>query len=124
MRRTSQRGDGRIGTIIFFALLIAAGLAAWNVIPVYYDHYDFTDAVEEVCRTPRYKARHDKIIKDMLMQEVAERRMERWIGPDNFQIRSNDRSRTITLHYERPTKILPGWEKNFVFDYTADQPLL
>ena len=48
MRRMSERGEGRLGTFIFFALLAAIGLAAWNVVPVYYDHYDFTDAVEEI----------------------------------------------------------------------------
>ena len=124
MRRMRERGDGRIGTIFFFALLIAAGLAAWNVIPVYYDHYDFTDKVEEVCRTPRYKARTDEIIKGMLMKEVRERRLGEWIGPDSFKISTNERSRIIRLHYERKTKILPGWEKLFVFDYEADQPLI
>ena len=104
--------------------LIAGGLAAWNVIPVYYDHYDFTDVVEEVCRTPMYKARTDTIIKDMLMKEVRERRLGQWIGPDSFQISTNDRSRVIKLHYERKAKILPGWERLFVFDYEADQPLI
>ena len=47
MLRTSERGEGRMSTFIFFALLIAAGLAAWNLIPVYYAHYDFTDKASE-----------------------------------------------------------------------------
>ena len=65
MRRRNERGEGQVGVIIALALVVAVGLAAWNVIPVYYDHYDFTDAMEEICRTPKHKARNDKAIKDM-----------------------------------------------------------
>ena len=86
MRRMSERGDSRLGTLIFFALLFAVGLAAWNLIPVYYGHYDLTDAVEEICRTPVYKARTPQIIKDMLLKEVRNREMEKWVFPDSFQI--------------------------------------
>jgi hypothetical protein len=120
----SERGDTRVGTLIFFALLIAVGLAAWNVIPVYYAHYDFTDAVEEICRTPVYKARTPQVIKDMLMKEVRQREMEQWVGPQSFQISSSQRNRVIRLNYEREVDVLPGWKKVIKFEYTAEQPLL
>ena len=124
MRRTRELGEGKMGTFIFFGLIILGGLAAWNVIPVYYEHYDFTDVVEEICRTPVYKARNPEMIKSMLMKEVRNRRLGQWIGPDSFQISSNDRSRVIKLRYERKAKVLPGWERVFKFEYEADQPLI
>ena len=124
MRRTSEKGEGKLGTLILFALLFAVGLAAWNLIPVYYAHYDFTDAVEEVCRTPRYKARDQRAIRDMLIKEVRNRELEQWITPDSFQISTTDRNRRIHLYYERDVKVLPGWNKLIKFEYTAEQPLL
>jgi hypothetical protein len=124
MRRTSERGDTRVGTLIFFALLIAVGLAAWNVIPVYYVHYDFTDAMEEVCRTPLYKARTPQAIQEMLIKEVRKRELEQWITPDSFQISTTDRNRRIQLTYDREVTVLPGWKKVIKFDYTAEQPLI
>ena len=124
MRRMSERGDTRLGTLIFFALLAAVGLAAWNLIPVYYAHYDLTDAVEEICRTPVYKARTPQIIKDMLLKEVQNREMEQWVFPDSFQVSKTDRNRRIQLRYQREVKVLPGWTKVIKFDYTAEQPLL
>ena len=124
MRRMSERGDSRLGTLIFFALLIAVGLAAWNLIPVYYAHYDLTDAVEEICRTPVYKARTPQIIKDILLKEVRNREMEKWVFPDSFQVSNTDRNRRIQLTYEREVNVLPGWKKVIKFDYTAEQPLL
>jgi hypothetical protein len=124
MRRTSEKGEGKLGTFILFALLAAVGLAAWNLIPVYYAHYDFTDAVEEICRTPVYKARTPQAIRDMLIKEVRNRELEQWITPDSFQISRTDRNRRIHLYYEREVDVLPGWKKLIKFEYTAEQPLL
>ena len=128
MRRTSERGEGRMSAFIFFALLIAAGLAAWNLIPVYFAHYDFTDKVEEICRTPRYQLRRgqteEKALQDMLMKEVQNRRLTEWISPKSFRISTTDRSRQIQLTYDREVEVLPGWKRTFHFDYLADQPLL
>jgi hypothetical protein len=124
MHRMSERGDTRLGTLIFFALLIAVGLAAWNLIPVYYEHYDFTDAVEEICRTPVYKARTPQAIKDMLMKEVRQRELEQWVKPQSFQISRTDRNRTIRVNYDREVNVLPGWKKVIRFEYKAEQPLL
>jgi hypothetical protein len=128
MRRTSERGEGRMSAFIFFALLIAAGLAAWNLIPVYYAHYDFTDKVEEICRTPRYQLRRGvpehEAVMDMLMDEVKERRLTQWIKPDSFRIVSTEHSRQIFLNYDREVQILPGWSRVINFDYEADQPLI
>jgi hypothetical protein len=128
MLRRSERGEGRMSAFIFFALLIAAGLAAWNLIPVYYAHYDFTDKVEEICRTPRYQLRRgvppDKAIMDMLMKEVHERRLGEWVRPNSFRISETDHNRIIELKYTRPVTILPGWTRKFNFEYTADQPLI
>jgi len=128
MRRTSERGEGRMSSFIFFALLIAAGLAAWNLIPVYYAHYDFTDRVEEICRTPRYQLQRGRpeheAIKDLLMKEVRERRLGEWVKPNSFRISTTDHNRMIFLNYEREVEVLPGWRRTIKFDYTADQPLI
>ena len=113
-----------MGTLVALVLLVAVGLAAWNLIPVYYAHYDFTDAVEEICRTPRYKARTEEAIKDMLMKEVRQRGLEQWVGPNSFQISTSDRNRVINVEYEREVTIIPGWKKVIEFKYTAEQPLL
>jgi hypothetical protein len=124
MRRTSERGDGKMGGLIFLVVVAAVGLAAWNVGPAYFDHYDFTDKVNEICRTPRYKVRGDDGIMKMLTDEVAKRRLGQWIGPESFTVTTTDTNRTIQLYYEREVEVLPGWKKTLKFDFTADQPLL
>ncbi len=123
MRAETQRGEGKLRGLILLVLLLAVGLAAWNLVPVYFAHYDFTDKVNEICRTPKYKAGEDEILR-MLMREVRSRDLGQWIGPENFQVNTTDHNRTIKLYYERDVDVLPGWKKTIKFDYTADQPLL
>ena len=125
MGRKSERGEGKLGGLVLLVALIAGGLAAWHIIPVYYDHYDFVDKVNEICRTPRYKVRKgDEDIKKMLMDEVSKRRLNAWIGPESFAINTTDSSRQIELYYERECEVLPGFKKTFKFSFKADQPLI
>ena len=124
MQSRNQRGEGRMGSLIFLALLIAIAYAAWNVAPAYLAHYDFVDKVNEICRTPRYKAPDDDRIIEMLMKEVRNRRLDDWIRPNSFRISTTETSRRIILHYEREVQVLPGWKKRLKFDFQSDQPLV
>jgi hypothetical protein len=124
MRPRKERGEGQMGTIVFLVLAIAFGYAVWNVGPVYWDHYEFVDKVNEICRTPRYKAPTDERIMELLMKEVRERRIDTWITPRNFRISTTETSRRINLTYEREALVLPGWKKVFKFEFQADQPLV
>jgi hypothetical protein len=125
MGRKSERGDGKLGGLILLVVVLAVGLSAWNIVPVYFDHYDFVDKVNEICRTPVYKARQgDESIKKMLMDEVAKRRLGAWIGPESFAVTSSTSSRQIELYYEREVEVLPGFKKTFKFSFKADQPLI
>jgi hypothetical protein len=125
MRRTSEKGEGKLGGLVFLVVLVVGALAAWNVGPAYFDHYDFVDKVNEICRTPKYRVRggDDGVLK-MLMDEVTKRRLQTWIGPESFTINTTDYNRTIDLYYEREVEVLPGWKKTLHFSYKADQPLV
>jgi len=124
MRPLNQRGEGKAGTLVSLALFVAVGYAAWNLIPVYWAHYDFVDKVNEICRTPKYKARDDDVIVEMLMKEVRNRRLDDWIKRGSFKVSTTDTSRRIILAYEREVLVLPGWKRTLKFDFTSDQPLV
>ena len=126
MRRTAERGEGKLGGLILLVVVLAAGLAAWNVAPVYFAHYDYTDKVTEICRAPRHVTQRggDQTIMKMLMDEAKKRRLDQWIAPESFEISTTDHDRQIRLYYERDIEILPGWTRTFKFEYTADQPLI
>lgn len=123
MKRRSERGEGRLGGFIILVLVAALGLAAWNVGPMYYSHYDFQDKVNEICRLPHYRAKDDEVMR-LLMVDVRARGLDPWIGPDSFRITTSEHRRRIELYYEREVAVLPGWKRLFKFQYTAEQPLI
>jgi len=124
MDSRKERGEGKLGGFIFLGLIIALAWAAWNVAPVYFNEYDLQDKINEIGRTPRYRANTDEKVIDMLMKEVRERRLDTWIRRENFTVSTTETSRRIILRYERPAEVLPGWKRVFKFDFTSDQPLI
>ena len=126
MRRTRENGEGRMGGFILLIALVIGAIAAWNVAPAYFDHYDFVDKVTEVCRMPKYRFRGggDEAVVKLLMDEVTKRKLQQWIGPESFTVNTTDSYRTIDVYYEREVEILPGWKKTLHFSFKADQPLV
>jgi hypothetical protein len=124
MRANGERGAAQLSSILSLIAVIALALAGWNVGPLYFDHYDFQDKVNEICRTPKYKARTDEIVIDMVMKEVRERRLGEYIGRGNIQVSTTDTSRQINIYSASAGKLLPGWERTFAREIKADQPLI
>ena len=123
MRRKGERGAAQLSSIISLVALVAVAWAAWNVGPMYFANYDFADKVNEIARTPKYRANDDKI-REMLTKEIRERRLDEFIARENITVRTTDTSRRIEIFYERAAKVLPGWERTFEFSILADQPLI
>jgi hypothetical protein len=119
-----QRGKADLTTLVFFVVLGFVFWAGWRVIPVYYDHYAFRDQVEEICRTPPYKARNPEVIYEKLLKATRDARLDTWILRQNFTVTSTETRRKIELYYEREVEILPGWKHTFKFETISDQPLI
>jgi hypothetical protein len=124
MSSRRERGEGKLGGLILLALLAGAAYATWNVAPAYLNHYDFVDKVNEIARTPKYRAPDDEKIMEMLMKEVRNRRLDEWINRKSFKVSTTDTSRRIYLNYQREVKVLPGFKKLLSFNFQADQPLV
>jgi hypothetical protein len=120
---TSERGEFRASSIFSLLVLAAVVLVVWNVAPVYIDHYALQDKVNEIARTPRWSANDEKIM-DMLMKYVREERLDGYIKRNQFTMSTVETNRVITLQYQRPAQILPGWKHTFSFSFVARQPLL
>jgi hypothetical protein len=124
MLRKNERGAAQLSSIISLIAIIGLAYAAWNLVPIYFDHYDFADKVNEICRTPKYRANTDEKIVDMVMKEVRERRLDPWIGKSQISVNTTETSRRIIITYEREAKVLPGWDRVLEFEITSDQPLV
>ena len=124
MGHRNERGEVRLTNFITLALLVAMAWAGWNLWGAYWPYWDFKDKINEIARTPRYKAPTDDRIMDLLMKEVRQRGLDYYIKPNNFQISTTETGRRIRLYYEREVQVLPGFKKVLKFDFQADQPLV
>lgn len=123
MRKSSQRGEGKLSGLIWLAAFAAAGYAGWNLFPVYFANYSLQDKMIEVSRLGRSMNPDEKIL-DMLMKEIRELDLTPYIRRADIRIATEEQRRRIWVGYEREVEVLPGWKKRFTFNIAADQPLL
>lgn len=119
----SQRGEGRLSSILSLAFLVAVVWAGWHVAPVYIDNFALKDKMNEIARSPRALTPDERIL-DMLMRYVREERIDSYVQRGDFRISTLETSRRITVDYEREAEILPGWKHTFDFHNQVDQPLI
>jgi hypothetical protein len=123
MPMSSERGEGKLGSLFGLAFFAAAALAVWNVAPVYIDDFALKDKMNEIARAPR-GTNTDEKVADQLMRYVREERLDRFVQRPMFKISTLETSRRITLDYQREAQILPGWKHIFNFHTQVDQPLI
>ena len=123
MRMSSERGEGKLGSIFGLAIFAAVGLAVWNVAPVYIADYALKDKMNEIARAPR-GTNSDERVMDQLMRYVREERLDGYVQRGAFKISTLETSRQISVQYSRETEILPGWRHTFNFHNVVDQPLI
>ena len=123
MHSSSERGEGRLGSIVGFVVFAAVALAAWHVVPAFVADYTFADKLHEVARMNRYQF-SDEHIMGLVYKEASRQRIDVYLGRDGCKIMTRETSRTIDCKYQRTIEILPSWKHTFVFTPSADQPLI
>jgi hypothetical protein len=119
----SEKGEARLSSIIWFVALIGFGYAVWHVGPIYFAGYSLVDKMNEMARAPKYNHPDEKIL-DNLMKEVRERRLEQWIVRSDFKVNTYENSRRISVEYDVPIDVLPGYKRTFHFKHEVDQPII
>ena len=120
---SSERGEGKLGSIVGLAVFAGAVLAVWNVAPVYIDDFALKDKMNEIARAPRGTNTDEKVM-DQLMRYVREERLDSYVNRQAFKISTLETSRRISVDYVREAEILPGWKHTFNFHNVVDQPLI
>lgn len=123
MRSASERGEGRLGAIIWLLIVVAVVWASWKLLPVYYRNYNFSDRVVELARAPKYSHNDDRITQE-LIKAAQENLLEAYINEKTCKINTMEVRRTIVCEYDRVVEVLPGIKHKFHFRNEADQPLI
>ena len=123
LRSGNERGEGKLGTVIWLLIVAGVAYAAWNLIPVYFNNYNFGDKVTELARAPKYSHPDDRIEIE-LIKAAQENHLEQFIGPRTCKINTLEVRRVIVCEYDRVVQVLPGVKHKFHFKSEADQPLI
>jgi len=123
MRSNLERGEGRLGSIIWLIVFAAMCLAAWNTLPAFIADYTFKDKLNEIARMNRYQHKDDAIMT-FVLKEASKQRIDTYMGREDCKITTRETSRTIDCSYKRQIEVLPGWKRTFTFTPSADQPLI
>jgi hypothetical protein len=118
-----ERGEGKLSAILWLAFFAAVAYAIFHVGPVYYDHYNLVDKMNELARAPKWSHPDDKIY-DMLMKYCREQRLDGYVRRNSFTVSTVDTGRRISVGYTRETEVLPGWKHTFNFSKQVEQPLI
>ena len=119
----NERGEGRLGTVIWLLIVAGVGYAGWNLIPAYFSNYNFADKMTELARAPKYSHPDDRIESE-LIKAAQENHLEDFIKARTCKINTLEVRRVITCEYDRVVEILPGVKHKFHFKSEADQPLI
>lgn len=121
--RDRQRGEGRLSSLFWLAMIGALGYAGYNAAPAYMAHYVLKDKMLEVCRLPKGTNPDAKIL-DILMKEVREQSLDPYVNRDSFRISTRENGRRINLDYDREVVFLPGIRRMIHFTGEVDQPTI
>ena len=123
MRFSREKGEARLSSFVWLVVLIGFGYAVWHVGPVYFAGFSLADKMNEMARVARYNNPDEKIV-DTLMKEVRERRLDQYIPRSAFKVQTYEGSRRISVEYDVPVDVLPGFKKTLHFKHEADQPII
>ena len=104
--------------------MAAVGLAAWNVIPVYYANYSFIDKMIEMARRAEVQQHRRQDHDRQLEKKARELKIEDYINARTCKIQTMDTAARSTATTTAHGQVLPGWKHDFQFRNEADQPLL
>jgi hypothetical protein len=123
MRVSREKGEARISSLLWLVAIVGFGYATWHVGPVYFAGYSLVDKMNEMARAPKYNHPDEKIV-DNLMKEVRERNLDPYIYRSDFKVTTLDHSRRISVEYDVPIAVLPGYTRTFHFSHEVDQPII
>lgn len=120
MRRTrGTRGEGRIGCILWLAVLSLIGYGLYKIIPVKIATSTFYDFMQEEAAFG--SIRDIKQLEKELLAKAKE--LDIPVTQENLTIKRSRENITIEAHYEITVEFFSGWKKYvWKFDQVVSRP--
>jgi len=99
MKRTREKGEGRLGLIIALALVAIGIFLGVKIIPVRVAAYEFQDFVQGECRYAAVR-RSDDVVKQRILQKAKE--LDIPLRAKHLLLQRKGGEMVITASYEKP----------------------
>jgi len=100
----SQRGEGRLKAIVYFAILIGAVFVAVKVVPVYVAEYQLKDKITEQARFAVVNRMNDDQIKDSIFRTIQD--LDIPAKRDDVKVANTNHGIAISVNYTVPVDFL------------------
>jgi hypothetical protein len=88
---------GKIKALIGLAVIVGGFYVAWNMIPPYFNHYNFQDSLDDIARRQSYTAAKDDDIKQMVIAKAKE--MDIAVKEDQISVSRGGSTLGISVRY-------------------------
>jgi len=117
MSRRSQRGEGKLKTIIGLAILAALVYVGFKVVPAYVDNFQLEDAMKSEARFGYVNRKSPEEVRDTIYKKIQELQIP--AGRDDIRVEMLGNGMRITVTYTVVVE-LPGFTFELNFKPTAD----
>lgn len=100
----SQRGEGRLRAIIYFAILIAAVFVAVKIVPIYVADYQLKDKMNEQARFAVVNRYTEDQIKDSIFRTIQD--LDIPAKREDVKVAQTNHGIQITVNYTVPVDFL------------------
>ena len=123
--RSSERGEGQIGSLIMLGVFIALAIAAAQVGPIYWDNCQFEDRLTNIAgRFPPNKESDARALA-AIKEAIEDSGMAAYLDVSNCAVTSQGGIgglRTVSCTYTREYKLF-GSKKTKVFEPSVSRPM-
>ena len=100
----SERGEGRLKAIIYFAILVAAVFIAVKIVPAYVADYQLKDKMNEQARFAVVNRYTEDQIKDSIFRTIQD--LDIPAKRDDVKVANTNHGISITVNYTVPVDFL------------------
>lgn len=117
MNRRSQRGEGKLKTIIGLAILAAIVYVGFKVIPPYINNFELEDAMKTEARFGYANRKTPEEVRNTIYKKIRELQIP--AGPEDIRVELLGNGMRITVTYTVVIE-LPGYTLELNFKPTVD----
>lgn len=118
-RRSSARGAGNIGCLLWLIVLVAVGHVLWKVVPVKVRSSEFYDVMQEQASFGSIKS--EQAIQYEVLRRAQELRIP--VTKDNLKVIRSREAVTVEAHYQIPIEFFGGaYTYVWKFDPVVSRP--